>query len=79
MRMRRMVAFFLAMATGLTASAQSTARRHVIRLSEIKVEGHIQKPEAFYILPRSPLNYKSLTRKETFLPKITQALKQDPF
>lgn len=54
-------------------------KRKVIRLDEISVEGRIQKPQAFYILPRSSLNYSSLDRPDSFLPKITKSLEQDPF
>ncbi len=60
-------------------AANKEPKRRVIRLDVISVEGHIQKPEAFYILPRTPLNYQSLARHQTFLPKITKALDQDPF
>lgn len=51
----------------------------VLRLDEITVEGHIQKPQAFYILQRSSLNYGSLTKTESFLPKVVQSVDKDPF
>lgn len=54
-------------------------KRRVIRLEEISVEGRIQKPQAFYILPRSSLNYENLDRHESFLPKITKPLEREPF
>jgi hypothetical protein len=60
-------------------SGEAQQKRRVIRLDEIAVEGRIQKPQAFYILPRSSLNYQSLERTETFLPKILKALEQEPF
>jgi len=66
--------------SSLPALAQKAdGKKRVIRMDEITVEGRIQKPQAFYILPRSSLNYESLDRKETFLPKITRTFEQDPF
>jgi len=63
------------------ASAQTPpAKPHkVIKLDEISVEGRIQKPQAFYILPRSSLNYSALDQQETLLPKIKKALQKEPF
>jgi hypothetical protein len=58
---------------------KADGKKRVIRMDEITVEGRIQKPQAFYILPRSSLNYEGLDRKETFLPKITRTFEQDPF
>lgn len=64
---------------GAAAQAQTQPRRTVIRLDEISVEGRIQKPQAFYILPRSSLNYEALARDDSFLPKIEQSLEKEPF
>lgn len=61
-----------------TASAQGTGRR-VIRLDAIKVEGRIQKPQAFYILQRSNLNFEGLELKQSFIPKIIESVNKDPF
>lgn len=61
------------------AVAQAQAKRKVIRLDEFAVEGKIQKPQAFYILPRSSLNYEGLDREESFLPKVQKSLEQEPF
>ena len=54
-------------------------KKKVIRLEEITVEGRIQKPQAFYILPRSNLDYEALDRKESFLQEIDVSLDKDPF
>ena len=53
--------------------------RKVIRLDAITVEGRIQKPQAFYILPRSNLSFDELGRTETFVPKVVKSVEQDPF
>ena len=55
------------------------AGRKVIRLEAIKVEGRIQKPEAFYILQRSNLNFEALELKESFIPKIVDSVNHKPF
>ncbi|MFN0061513.1 MAG: hypothetical protein ACKVPX_03210 [Myxococcaceae bacterium] len=57
----------------------SAKRRKVIRLEEITVEGRIQKPQAFYILQRSSLNFDELNRVESFLPKVEASVEKEPF
>ena len=57
--------------------AQSTKK--VIRLEAIKVEGRIQKPQAFYILQRSNLNFEGLDLNQSFIPKIVESIEKDPF
>ncbi len=62
------------------AQAQEGQRpRKVLKLDVITVEGRIQKPQAFYILQRSNLNFGELEKTETFLPKIVQSVNHDPF
>lgn len=68
-------------ATSDASTAPSTGKkpRKVIRLDAITVEGRIQKPQAFYILPRSNLSFDELSRTETFVPKVVKSVEQDPF
>ncbi len=54
-------------------------RGAVIRLNDFKIVGRIQKPQAFYVLSRSPLNYKSLKFKEDFVKKVIESVKKAPF
>jgi hypothetical protein len=54
-------------------------RKKVIRLDAITVEGRIQKPQAFYILQRSQLNFEELNRTDSFLPKVVKSVEKDPF
>ena len=54
-------------------------KKKVIRLDALTVEGRIQKPQAFYILQRSNLNFGELEKAETFVPKIVQSVNQEPF
>jgi hypothetical protein len=61
------------------AEAQSRSGRKVIRLEAIKVEGRIQKPQAFYVLQRSSLNFEGLELKQSFIPKIFKSIEEQPF
>ncbi len=64
------------------AFAQDTAqakKKKVIRLDAITVEGRIQKPQAFYILQRSTLNFDELNREESFVPKVEKSVEKDAF
>ncbi len=54
--------------------------RNVIRIKDaVKIVGKIQKPQAFYVLHRAPLNYQGLQLKANFLKKVIQAVKKAPF
>ncbi|MCA9552416.1 MAG: hypothetical protein KC933_20445 [Myxococcales bacterium] len=73
----------MALAVGLMgitslASAQTRPRK-VIRIEETRIEGRIQKPQAFYILQRSNLNFEGLQLKNSFVPKIIQSVEKAPF
>ncbi len=59
--------------------APAAKKKKVIRLDAITVEGRIQKPQAFYILQRSTLNFDELNRAETFVPKIEKSIERDAF
>lgn len=65
---------------GSSAEGQERRRRrNVIRLSETTIEGRIQKPQAFYILQRSNLNFEGLELKNSFIPKIVESVEKAPF
>ena len=53
--------------------------RTVIKIEGIVVKGTVQKPEAFYILHRSSINYDWDTLKQEFVPKILETVKHSPF
>ena len=56
---------------------------NVIRLGAgnkgVVIRGRIQKPQAFYILSRSSLNYRALRKREDLIKKIIRAVKKTPF
>jgi hypothetical protein len=79
---RRLVVALLGLVLSipLPLSVMAQQRRTTtIRLEEIRVEGRIQKPQAFYILPRSNLDYEALDRVESFLPHIEESVEKEPF
>ena len=59
--------------------AQKAGTEKVIRLDTLTVEGRIQKPEAFYVLPRSNLSFDELQKTESFVPKIEKSAQKEPF
>lgn len=65
--------------SGSEAAPAKKAPRKVIRLDALTVEGRIQKPQAFYILPRSNLSFDDLNRTESFVPKVEKSVEQEPF
>ncbi len=63
-----------------TALAQRKKRApRVIELGEQVIKGQIQKPEAFYILQRSELNFQGLEPKKSFIPLILKSVEKAPF
>ncbi|MCU0674105.1 MAG: hypothetical protein MUE69_15075 [Myxococcota bacterium] len=63
------------------AGAQPAQRRapRVIQLEEIRIEGRVQKPNAFYILNRSNLGYEVLDLRTSFVREIVRSVRRDPF
>jgi hypothetical protein len=58
----------------------SASGQKIFRITEgIVVEGKIQKPNAFYVLQRSSMDYDWESLKQDFLPKILQAASHHPF
>jgi len=79
MRLLTFLAVLLASTALAQAPASSGKKKKVIRLDAITVEGRIQKPQAFYILQRSTLNFDELNRAETFIPKVEKSVDKEAF
>ena len=82
--MRRMTATGLLllglMGASVTAAWAQNKRGKVITFEEgIVIDGKVQKPEAFYILQRSELNFKGLEPKKSFIPLILKTVEEEPF
>jgi len=65
-------------ATTPTPRALPQGGGKMIMLEEEVIEGRVQKPEVFLVLPRNSLNYRSLELQKSFLPAIVEAVKKQP-
>jgi hypothetical protein len=63
------------------AQAQAKPKRapKVIQLEEIKIEGRVQKPNAFYILNRSNLGYEVMDLRTSFVRDIVRSVQTETF
>jgi len=79
----RIATAVLCVLAALPAVAQEKKRdkgkSRLIQIDALKVEGQIQKPEAFYILQKGDVNFKGLEPKKSFLPEIIQSVEREPF
>ena len=66
-------------ASGAHAQQKPKRAPKVIQLEEIKIEGRVQKPNAFYILNRSNLGYEVLDLRTTFVRDIVRSVQSDTF
>ena len=81
------IAFVLGAACGMallapgSADAQGRPRGtpRVIQLDEIRIEGRVQKPNAFYILNRSSIGYEVLDLRTSFTREILRTVQNEPF
>jgi hypothetical protein len=71
----------VALAAPEGASAQSSSGRQprIIQLDEIRIEGRVQKPNAFYILNRSNLGYEVLDLRTSFVREVIRSVQVEPF
>lgn len=76
--MRNRVLLVLLVVTVLGALA-AQAQRKKITLDDLVIDGNIQKPAAFFILPRSNLNLADLDRREDLKSRIVEAVEAAPF
>lgn len=61
------------------ASAGALAQGTTYTFEEEVIRGTIEKPEAFYILSPSSLEYESVDAEESFLPELYETVEEDPF
>ncbi len=79
---RRLALAVLAVALGavtIVAASPAAAQRKKITLDDLIIEGNIQKPEAFFILPRTNLNFSDLERREDLKARIIKSVERQPF
>lgn len=75
---RRLVAVGGAVVALLVAGG-ALAQKKKITLEDLVIEGNIQKPEAFFILPRKALNFADLERREDLRKKVIESVEASPF
>jgi hypothetical protein len=70
----------LVLGSASTFAQQRPARQpRVIQLDEIRIEGRVQKPNAFYILNRSNLGYEVMDLRTSFVREIVRSVQREPF
>lgn len=82
--MMRRILSLLVLVTAFAASAGAAQDRaprqpRVIQLDEIRIEGRVQKPNAFYILNRSNLGYEVLDLRTSFVREVVRTVQSTPF
>ncbi len=69
-----------AVASAAPAEAQQRGRGpRVIQLDEIRIEGRVQKPNAFYILNRSNIGYEVMDLRTSFVREVIRSVQREPF
>jgi len=59
---------------------RTSSGKKVYRITEeIRIEGKIQKPEAFFFYQKSSINYDWQEMKQDFLPRILDSVERSPF
>jgi hypothetical protein len=66
------------LATSATAAEPIKGPR-VIELEGIIIEGKIPKPQVFYVLGRSQVRYEQLQLDRSFVSRIVETARQNPF
>jgi hypothetical protein len=66
-------------ASAVDAQAKNKRAPKVIQLEEIKIEGRVQKPNAFYILNRSNLGYEVLDLRTSFVRDVVRSVQSTAF
>ena len=71
---------FVLFAAAAPAPSDAQERQpRVIQLDEIRIEGRVQKPNAFYILNRSNLGYEVLDLRTSFVREVVRTVQDEPF
>lgn len=63
----------------LSWSAGALAQETTYTFEEEVIRGTIEKPEAFYILSPSSLDYESADLEESFLRQLYETVEESPF
>jgi hypothetical protein len=69
----------LAIPSSVEAQSRPRGAPRVIQLDEFRIEGRVQKPNAFYILNRSSIGYEVLDLRTSFTREILRSVQDEPF
>jgi hypothetical protein len=75
-------ALVTSLATSTTAHAEEPVKRKpakVIELEAMVIEGKVAKPQVFYVLGRSRVQYENLKMQRVFVDRIIQGANKNPF
>lgn len=76
---KRVITSALAASAILLAPLLGAAQGTTYTFEEEVIRGTIEKPEAFYILSPSSLDYESVDTEESFLPELYETVEEAPF
>lgn len=68
--------------SGAASSRGKRAEKAPPRVQELEalvIEGRIQKPEVFYVLGRTDARYSDREVKKSFVDKVVQSVRDNPF
>lgn len=73
-------ALALVMALAAPAAAQRrSGQPQVIELEELVIEGKVSKPQVFYVLGRTSLRYEGVKLERSFVERIVESARSNPF
>jgi hypothetical protein len=64
---------------GALAQSKTKGPPKVIELEALVIEGTIAKPQVFYVLGRSRINYRGIKLQRSFVDRIVDSAKRNPF
>lgn len=70
---------YLLVGLTLVVGSSASAQNRVYVFEEETIQGTIEKPEAFYILSPSNLDYEALEAEESFLEELYETVETEPF
>ena len=78
-RLLMVLATLLLLSPSVALSAPKGKPSSVIELEEMVIEGKVSKPNVFYILGRSRIRYEGLRLDQSFVQRIVESVRNNPF
>ena len=78
-RLLMVLATLLFLAPSVAHSAPKGKPSSVIELEEMVIEGKVSKPNVFYILGRSQIRDEGLRLDQSFVQRIVNSVRNNPF